>query len=110
MGQAAVKAQRRLTRQDTSATVIFNAKLAWKLVSQVQRRPKIPKGTRDLLPDQMAIRELAFRTCASVRSMLRNEHQPAGLGLWLLEQMRFPNACPALTLLGSVRLQVLRRR
>lgn len=29
---------------------------------QVQRKPKIPKGTRDLLPDQMAIREMAFRT------------------------------------------------
>ena len=38
------------------------ANLARILAPQVQRRPKIPKGTRDLLPDQMAIRELAFRT------------------------------------------------
>lgn len=36
---------------------------------QVQRKPKIPKGTRDLLPDQMAIREMAFRTCASNASI-----------------------------------------
>ena len=37
---------------------------------QAQRKPKIPKGTRDLLPDQMAIREMAFRTCDALAHVL----------------------------------------
>ena len=64
---------------------------------QVQRRPKIPKGTRDLLPDQMAIRELAFRTCVVVHLMLPTKHRPAEFGLWRLKQVQFPNACTDLT-------------
>lgn len=31
-----------------------------------RRKPKLPKGTRDFLPDQMAIRERAFATIVSV--------------------------------------------
>lgn len=42
---------------------------------QVQRRPKIPKGTRDLLPDQMAIREMAFRACASAHPQCFSRYQ-----------------------------------
>eukprot|EP00803_Ostreobium_quekettii_P009552 evm.model.scf_85EXC.10 EVM.evm.TU.scf_85EXC.10 scf_85EXC:64372-67395(+) len=34
--------------------------------NQVRRKPKIPKGTRDFLPDQMRIRETAFEKITSV--------------------------------------------
>eukprot|EP00201_Polytomella_parva_P012368 CAMPEP_0175070832 /NCGR_PEP_ID=MMETSP0052_2-20121109/18922_1 /TAXON_ID=51329 ORGANISM="Polytomella parva, Strain SAG 63-3" /NCGR_SAMPLE_ID=MMETSP0052_2 /ASSEMBLY_ACC=CAM_ASM_000194 /LENGTH=948 /DNA_ID=CAMNT_0016337967 /DNA_START=49 /DNA_END=2896 /DNA_ORIENTATION=+ len=34
--------------------------------NQARRKPKIPKGTRDLTPPQMAIREQAFRIITSV--------------------------------------------
>ncbi|GFR48349.1 hypothetical protein Agub_g10236, partial [Astrephomene gubernaculifera] len=34
--------------------------------NQARRKPKIPKGTRDFLPDQMAIREKAFAMITSV--------------------------------------------
>ena len=33
---------------------------------QVRRKPKIPKGARDFMPDQMAIREVAFNRITSV--------------------------------------------
>ncbi len=32
----------------------------WLACVQAQRKPKIAKGARDFLPDQMAIREVAF--------------------------------------------------
>ena len=32
----------------------------------VRRRPKLPKGTRDMLPDQMAIRKWAFSTITAI--------------------------------------------
>eukprot|EP00741_Cyanophora_paradoxa_P008547 tig00001339_g8272.t1 len=35
-------------------------------VSQARRKPKIPKGTRDFAPEQMAIREKAFATIHGV--------------------------------------------
>jgi len=34
--------------------------------NQATRKPKIPKGTRDFMPDQMTIREKAFATIVSV--------------------------------------------
>lgn len=33
---------------------------------QARRKPKVPKGARDFLPDQMAIREQAFNTITAV--------------------------------------------
>lgn len=35
-------------------------------LSQARRKPKIPKGTRDFMPEQMAIREAAFSTISAV--------------------------------------------
>jgi histidyl-tRNA synthetase len=34
--------------------------------NQTRRKPKVPKGARDFLPDQMAIREKAFNIITSV--------------------------------------------
>ncbi|MEW5305089.1 MAG: hypothetical protein WDW36_007652 [Sanguina aurantia] len=34
--------------------------------NQARRKPKIPKGTRDFMPEQMAIREAAFSTISAV--------------------------------------------
>ena len=44
-----------------STTVAIEEVLTKLLSGGVQRKPKIPKGTRDYLPDQMAIRDEAFQ-------------------------------------------------
>ena len=48
-----------LSNPDTNAAI--EEVLAKLLSGGVQRKPKIPKGTRDYLPDQMAIRDEAFQ-------------------------------------------------
>ena len=53
------KANFDLSNPDTNAAI--EEVLAKLLSGGVQRKPKIPKGTRDYLPDQMAIRDDAFQ-------------------------------------------------